>query len=76
MTNMHHFLLEFSLVKDSFSFCKDLSEMEPKFYMTSFDMESLFTNVPLDEAISINLDLLFERKKKFKVYLNITVNNL
>ena len=53
-------------VKDSFSFCKDLSEMEPKFYMTSFDMESLFTNIPLDEAILIALDLPFQRKKKVK----------
>ena len=40
--------------------------MEPKFYMTSFDVESLLTNISLNETISIPLDLLFQRKKKVK----------
>ena len=34
--------------------------------MASFNVESLFTNIPLDETISIALDLLFQRKKKVK----------
>ena len=34
--------------------------------MASFDINSLFTNVPLEETIDINVKKLFGRKKKFK----------
>ena len=37
-------------------------------FMTSFDMKSLFTNIPLEETINICIDKLFQNKMK--------VNNL
>ena len=36
--------------------------------MTSFDIESLFTNIPLEETINVCVDKLFENNTK--------VNNL
>ena len=52
--------------KDSFEFAKNVREQNPEFFMASFDIDSLFTNVPLDETIEISVKKLFGRKKKFK----------
>ena len=52
------------VVSDSFTFCDDLREhrwgknLENSF-MCSFDVKSLFTNVPIDETINICLDSLY-----------------
>ena len=49
-------------VKDSFSFCDILREKEnigDEAFMCSFDVKSLFTNVPLDETLNICLDTLY-----------------
>ena len=37
--------------------------------MKSFDIQSLFTNIPLDENINICVDLVFH-KNNLKTYLN------
>ena len=34
--------------------------------MVLFDIQSLFTNVPLDETVEICLELLFYKKRKVK----------
>ena len=34
--------------KDSFSFAADIREQNPDLYMASFDVDSVFTNIPLD----------------------------
>ena len=34
--------------------------------MSSFDIQSLFTNIPLDETINICDDLVFHKTKKVK----------
>ena len=52
--------------KDSFDFAKKVREQNPDLFMASFDIDSLFTNVPLDETIGICVKKLFGRKKKFK----------
>ena len=46
---------------DSFSFVKQVNSLSFTFPVTmcSFDVSSLFTNVPLDETISIAIDRLF-----------------
>ena len=47
-------------VTDSFSFVKEISSLpNHSFYMASFDVSSLFTNVPLDEVIDICTNLMF-----------------
>ena len=53
-------------VKDSFSFAEEIVEQDAKLFMVSFDVESLFTNIPLDETINICADRVYKRKKKVK----------
>ena len=53
-------------VNDSFSFADEIRMQNTNLYMTSFDVKSLFTNIPLDETISICVDKLYHRKKKVK----------
>ena len=52
--------------KDSFEFAKNVREQNPELFMASFDIDSLFTNVPLDETIDISVKKLFGRKKRYK----------
>ena len=48
-------------VKDSFSFSKEISGFNAKgLFMASFDVKSLFTNIPLHETIEIILFELFD----------------
>ena len=51
-------------VKDSFAFAKEITKTDCNYVMTSLDVESLFTNIPLEETIEncIN-DLLFDKSK-------------
>ena len=39
-------------IKDSFSFAKDITTYDNSLYMASLDVESLFTNIPLNERIN------------------------
>ena len=39
-------------IKDSFSFAKVITTNDSSLYMASLDVESLFTNVPLNETIN------------------------
>ena len=47
-------------IKDSFSFAEEVSSFDCAHYMTSFDTESLFRNIPLEETINIFVDKLFK----------------
>ena len=47
-------------VKDSFDFVKDITQQSSKLFMDSLDVDSLFTNVPLDETIEICFNELFK----------------
>ena len=49
-------------IKDSFSFAEELSNYDSNLVMASFAVESLFTNIPLQEAIDLCVDLLFNDK--------------
>ena len=49
-----------------FFIAKNVREQNPELFMSSFDINSLFTNVPLDETIEISVKKLFGRKKKYK----------
>ena len=51
-------------IKDLFSFAEEVSSFDYAHYMTSFDIESLFTNIPLEETINICVDKLFENSTK------------
>ena len=53
-------------VKDSFSPSKEILDQDPNLFMASFYLQSLFTNIPLDETIDICVDMVFEIRKKAK----------
>ena len=53
---------EFS-IKDSFSFVNEIRTQNSKFIMASFDVESLFSNIPLTETIQICIDELYKNSE-------------
>ena len=64
------------LLRTSFSFCKEISNQEPQLFMAYFNIQSLFTNIPLDETIDICVDMVYnKRKKKLKVRSSVISNN-
>jgi len=55
-------------VTDSFSFVEELRSFDFKNkFLISFDVESLFTNIPLNETIDIAIDLIFKQNPKFSI---------
>ena len=42
-------------IKDSFSFAKEVEEFDPDLALASFDLKSLFTNIPLTETIDLSI---------------------
>ena len=47
-------------VKDSFTFGLELQSFDSILVMISFDIESLFTNIPLQETIDLCVENLFK----------------
>ena len=49
-------------VKNSYELANSLSKLDipDNYYMCSFDVQSLFTNIPLNETIDIILKLLYD----------------
>ena len=59
-------------VKNSFEFVEETSQLKlDKCVMASFDIESLFTNIPIDETINIICDSIFEKVKKLRSSQNL-----
>ena len=54
-------------VKDSFSFVSEITSFtgSDRFVMASFDVSSLFTNIPLNETIDLYTDLIFDESDSF-----------
>ena len=51
-------------IKNSFEFAKEVIEQDSGLYMASLDVESLFTNIQLEETINISCDSLFSNEAK------------
>ena len=49
-------------IKDYFTFAKKLQNFVFKFMMASFEIESPFTNVPLQETIELCVENLFKNR--------------
>ena len=47
------------IMKDTFFFAEELLNYDLILAMASFDVELLFTNIPLQETIDIHVDILF-----------------
>ena len=52
-------------IKDSFEFAKNITDQNAELYMASLDVDSLFTNVPLDETINICVNELFQTQTSY-----------
>ena len=48
-------------VSDSFSFAEEIRNQDTQLFMASLDVDSLFTNVPLNETIDICVELFKDR---------------
>ena len=59
-------------IKNSFEFAKEFIEQDSGLYMASLDVESIFTNIPLEETINISCDFLFSNEAKIN---NFNRNN-
>ena len=58
--------------QDSFSFMKKIQEVSvSNYFMVSFDVCSLFTNIPLNETTDLVVDIIFNNKS-----MNITKPHL
>ena len=53
-------------VRDLFSFCDGIEGKDSNLYMASFGTESLFMNIPFEEAINIYVSNAFDKKKRVK----------
>ena len=49
-------------VKDSFAFAEEIVHQDSKLFMGSLDVDSLFTNIPLEETINICTNLLYSNQ--------------
>ena len=49
-------------IKDSFTFAEEIQSFVSKLMIVSFDMESLITNIPLQETIDLCVENLFKDK--------------
>ena len=52
------------VVKDSFDFAEETVEQDSEFFMRSLDVDSLFTNIPLEATIDICTNALLENSEK------------
>ena len=67
-------------VKDSFHFAEEIIDQQHDLFMGSLDVDSLFTNIPLEETIEICTNELFKEseiveglsKTEFKELLSLT----
>ena len=53
-------------ITDSFEFCKDIQNQDASLFMASLDVDSLFTNVPLNETLDICLNKLKNNNVKIE----------
>ena len=51
-------------IKDSFAFAAEIVEQDSEFLMGNLDVDSLFTNIPVEETIDICTNTLFENMGK------------
>ena len=52
-------------VKESFDFTKDITQKRSKLFTACLDVDSFFTNVPLDETIELCVNELFKSDQKY-----------
>ena len=58
-------------IKNSFTFAEELQSFHPKLEMATFDIELLFTNIPLEETIDLCVANLFKDRTHVDNLLSI-----
>ena len=54
--------------KDTFTFINEIKQFDKnKYFMVSYDVTSLYTNIPLEEAIQIAVKQIFKNDKNIKI---------
>ena len=53
-------------INDSFSFAKEIVEQDSTFYMCRSDVESLFTNIPIEETVNICIESMHDQNDSIK----------
>ena len=64
-----------STVKDSFHFPEEIVDQQHDLFMGSLDVDSLFTNIPLEETIEICTNKLFTESETAEDLSKLTLNN-
>ena len=60
------FILTDYCTQDSFSLVKNIQEVSVSdYFMVSYDVCSLFTNIPLKETIDLAVDIIFDKNQTF-----------
>ena len=62
------FILTDYCTQDSFSFVKEVQEVSVSdYFMVSYDVCNLFTNIPLNETIDLAVDIIFDNNKSMNI---------
>ena len=62
------FILTDYCTQDSFSFVKEVQEVSVSdYFMVSYDLCSLFTNIPLNETIDLAVDIIFDNNQSMNI---------
>ena len=62
------FILTDYCTQGSFSFVKEVQEVSvPDYFMVSYDVCSLFTNIPLKETIDLAVDVIFDNNQSMNI---------
>ena len=62
------FILTDYCSEDSFSFVKEVQEVSVSdCFMVSYDVCSLFTNIPLKETIDLAVDIIFDNNQSMNI---------
>ena len=62
-------------VKHSFLFGKEIVEQDSSFYMGSLDVDSLFTNIPLEKTINICTESIYNQNDSVEGLNNLNLRN-
>ena len=63
-------------VKDSFQFAEEICEQDPTLSIGSLDVDSLFTNISLDETVDICVNQLFENTDTIECFTKSELEQL
>ena len=62
-------------MKNSFAFAVEIVEHDSEFLMRSLDVDSLFTNIPLEETIDVWTNTLFQNTERLVSLLKLNLRN-